>query len=127
MKYSVCVCAVIFGVDGTILNIEIGNEFRFERKSLKPEVDHLDELFDITPMGLRREYETARIDTDTDDVVCVLKNFEIEWAHDTPEEWDGHIRQFDDLCDEILKHLDDKVRALRLICEAPIRFKKLSI
>ncbi len=73
VEASYMVCAVIFGADETLLNVQLVDGFSFERLSLVPPKDHLDDIFDTTDIGLRRDYERARIDENNLDVICAVK------------------------------------------------------
>lgn len=119
-NYSVVICAVVFGTDATILNVQLGDDFSFQRKSLIPTIDHLDAILKANEMGLRREYEGARID-DSLDVICIFKEFQIELTQE------GFENYYDNICNDTLKYLDDKIRAIRLFVEGSIRFKKLAV
>lgn len=119
-KYTVTICAVIFGADETLLKVNIGNDFGFRKMSLIPTKDNLDKIFEINAMGLRREYETACIDEKLD-VICVFKSYEINLER---VEAENYYRK---MCDDVVKYLDDSIRAIRLFVEGSIRFKKLSI
>lgn len=110
--------AVVFGTDASILDLKLRDGFSFVRKSLMPRVDHLDELFETDAMGLRRDYETARID-DSLDVVCIAKCVEVEI---NPSEADLF---FEKMADESLISCDNQIRAIRLLVECPLRCKKI--
>lgn len=110
--------AVVFGTDASILDLKLRNGFSFVRKSLMPLVDHLDKIFDTDAMGLRRDYETARIDG-TLDVICVTKCVEVEIS---PLEADAYFQK---MADESLISLDNQIRAIRLLVECPLRCKKI--
>ena len=120
LTYVVTICAVIFGADETILNVNLDKELRFERKSLMPLKDHMDMIFETDAIGLRRDYETARIDKALD-VICVFKSFTICLERTDVEEY------YKKMCDDVLDYLDNSIRAIRLFVEGPVRFKKLSI
>lgn len=113
--FNYTVCAVVFGTDETILNLPLCDNFSFERRSLIPRVDHLDTIFDMTDMGLRRSFEAARIDTDTVDVICIEKHIRISLEKTALEEWYyGQV-------DQDLQSLDNQIRSIRLICECALR------
>ncbi len=120
INYNLVICAVVFGADDSILKVQLGDAFSFQRKSLMPMKDHLDTIFETDELGLRREYGQARIDESLD-VICVFKKIQIKLAQKEAKKY------YDNMCDYILKYLDDKIRAIRLFVEAPVRFKKLSI
>lgn len=104
LMYTVTICAIIFGADETLLNVNLDNQFRFKRISI----------------GLRRDYETARIDGNLD-IICAFKSYTICLNRTEVEEY------YRKMCDDVLKYLDDRVRAIRLFVEGPVRFNKLSI
>lgn len=118
--YSLVICAVLFGTDASILNVQLGDGFSFQRKSLIPMKDHLDTILDTDAMGLRREYEEARIDESLD-VICLFKKLQIKLTQKVSEQY------YNNVCDDTLKYLDEKIRAIRLFVEGPIRFKKLAV
>lgn len=120
-NYTIAICAVIFGADESLLQIDPGNGYTFERKSLIPSIDHLDEVFGVNAWQLRRDYETARINNTDLYVICVCKHDQIaiDGTHS-----EGFFRK---LSDDALVYLDNKIRALRLFMEAPLRFKWLGI
>ncbi|HBJ1651474.1 HEPN domain-containing protein [Clostridium botulinum] len=120
MSYTVTICAVLFGADETLLNVNLGNGFKFRRISLIPSKDNLDAIFEIDDVGLRREYETARIDAALE-VICVFKSYTIYLDRTEVEKY------YSKMCEDVLKYLDDIIRAIRLFVEGPVRFKKLSI
>lgn len=117
-KYSVY--AVIFGADDSILNITLKDGFCFKRVSLIPRVGKLDKIFDATDFGLRRDYETARVDQNTLDVICAVKENSF-----TQDSLPLHER-FETDVDHDLVSLDNQLRILRLIKEGPVRFKKIA-
>ncbi|MCS6130776.1 hypothetical protein DWV13_03750 [Clostridium botulinum] len=120
LSYTVIICAVLFGADETLLNVNLGNGFKFRRMSLIPSKDNLDTIFEIDDVGLRREYETARIDAVLE-VVCAFKSYTICLDRIEVEKY------YSKMCDDVLKYLDDTIRAIRLFIEGPVRFKKLSV
>ena len=117
---SYSVHAVIFGVDESLLNIQLKDGFCLKKLSLIPHVSHLDKIFDTTDLGLRREYETARIDLDTLDVICAVKQIEYTEAIPLLE------NRFEQDIDEDLISLDNQIRVIRLLNEGPVRFKKIA-
>lgn len=119
-KFVYTVCAVIFGADTSLLQIKLSDGFAFERKSLNPNIDHLDTVFDVTVMGLRRDYEAARIDTNTLDVICVFKQENIELFSSKAHDY------FNSENDISLQCLDNQIRAIRLLVECPLRVKRIS-
>ncbi len=120
LKYEYSVCTVIFGTDTTILNVPLKDGFTFVRRSLIPKMDHLDSVFDTTDIGLRRAYETARIDSDTLDVICVEKHVQILLEKTALQEW------YDAREEQDLVLLDNQIRAIRLFCECSLHYKSVS-
>ena len=118
--YTVTICAVIFGADETLLNVNIGEEFIFRRMSLIPCKDCLDIILETDAMGLRIDYETARID-ETLDVICVFK------THTVSLDNTGAAKYYKKMCDNVLKYLDDSMRVIRLFYEGSVHFKKLYV
>lgn len=115
------ICAVVFGADESILNINLDNGFSFCKKSLIPDKDHLDVILERDAISLRRDYESARIDNETLDVICLYKLCDISLAPT-----DAKLI-FDKLRDESSQYLDDIIRKLRLFKEASLMFKRLAI
>lgn len=120
IKFEYTVCAIIFGADTSLLQVKLSDGFTFERKSLNPNIDHLDTVFDVTAMGLRRDYEAARIDTDTLDVICAFKRENIELSLPEADDY------FNSENDTSLQCLDNQIRAIRLLVECPLRVKRIS-
>ena len=119
--YNLEVCAVLFGAEESILNIKLDNGFSFCRKSLIPHKDHLNEIFERDAISLRRDYESARIDKETLDVICIYKLCDISLAPT-----DAKLK-FDSLSDDSLQYFDNIIRKLRLFKEASLMFKRLAI
>ncbi len=109
--------AVIFGADDSLLSIQLNDGFFFKRVSLISSVGHLDSIFNTTAMNLRRDYETARIDETSLDVICAVKEKAYKQAITSLE------TQFEEDADNDLISLDDQIRAIRLLKEGPVRFK----
>lgn len=119
-NYTVTICAVLHGCDESLVGLDLGRGFKIIKKSLIP-IDNLDEVFEMDAVGLRREYEDAIIDADTLSVACIFKEY--NYVEDAAS---AHS-YFKEVGSKSLKYLDDKIRAIRLILEGPIRFKKLAI
>ncbi|MDO5293683.1 MAG: HEPN domain-containing protein [bacterium] len=118
--HKVTICTVLFGVDESVLNIELGNGFLLKKMSLIPSKDHLNEIFSTDAMALRREYEEARVDNELN-VICVYKYYSIDLDMTELEEYHTKV------CMETLEYLDNKIRIIRLYSEGAIRFKRLSV
>ncbi|MBR1567029.1 MAG: hypothetical protein IJ649_09715 [Oscillospiraceae bacterium] len=119
IQYDYKVCAVLFGTDESILNICLKDGFSFVKRSLRPK-DHLDQVFDISDIGLRRAYETARLDNSTLDVICIEKSTSILMAS---KDASGY---YDNQVDRDLVLLDNQIRAIRLIKECALRCTMVS-
>lgn len=119
-NFDIITCAVIFGADVSLLGVQLDEGFSFRRMSLNPNIDHLNLIFETDAMALRRDYESARIDESLD-VICIYKEQQVRLREDDAETY------YHKACDNILWHLDNKIRAIRLLVEGPVRFKKLSI
>lgn len=119
-KYHVVICAVLFGCDDSIVGLDLGNKLMITRKSLHPK-DHLDKIFEIDSMELRREYECASLDMETLDVACVYKEYDYIDNDNSAQSYCNHISS------ELFTYLDNQIRAIRLLLEGPVRFKKLAV
>lgn len=119
LQFDYSVYAVIFGADETLLNISLKDGFSFKRLSLMPRKDGLDKVFDTDSLGLRVDYEGARIDNDTLDVICAVKRK--RYLRSVI----GCDKQFDEESYTDLVSLDNQIRVIRLLNEAPVRFKKI--
>jgi len=119
-KYQVVICAVLFGCDDSFVGLDMGEGLMIERKSLVPK-DSLDKIFEVDAMGLRRDYETARIGAESLDVACIYKAYEYladnKSAHD----------YYEQISSELFICLDNQVRAIRLLTEGPVRYLKLAV
>lgn len=114
LEFNYHVCAVLLGTDESILNISLKDGFSFTRRSLHPN-DHLDQVFDMSDIGLRRTYETARLDNNTLDVICIEKTASVLKAN---KDASGY---YDNQVNRDLVMLDNQIRAIRLIKECALR------
>lgn len=119
-EFSYMVFAVMFGADETLLNIQLRDGFSFVRKSLIPLKDHLDSVFETDAMGLRRDYETARISPQSLDVICAIKEVTIGLNNSDAPNF------FHEENDKNLIALDNQIRAIRFLEECPLRCKKIA-
>lgn len=119
-KYHVIICAVLFGCDDSIIGLDLGNELVVTRKSLHPK-DYLEKIFEIDSMELRREYENARLDMKKLDVACIFKEYDYDVSDNSLHSYYDHI------CSELFTYLDNQIRAVRLLLEGPVRYKKLVV
>lgn len=120
INYSYTVTAVVFGADESILSLNLMDGFNFVKKSLIPGISHLDEIFDNTAMGLRRDYEDAIVDRNYLDVICVEKKILVEIDASKA------LFLFDRYMNEDLTSIDNQIRAIRFLNEGALRFKKIS-
>lgn len=120
LEFTYSVCAVVFGADESLLKIHLHDGFSFQKRSLNPNVDNLNEVFDTSSIGLRREYESARLDQESLDVICAVKY----------KSYRRPVVNFQDCyyddSDLDLVTLDNQIRVIRLIKECPLRFKKIA-
>ena len=124
-EYTLIICAGIFGTDETLLSIKLNNRFSFKRMSLIPIKDNLDAIFQVDAMGLRREYETARID-DSLDIICAYYSETVYSETVILEDKDAKD-YFNLVCDKALVDLDNSIRTIRLLVECSLHFKKMSV
>ena len=121
ITFNYRLCAVVFGTDETILNLPLNDGFFFVQRSLIPDIDHLDRIFDTNAMGLRRLYETARINRETVNVICIEKQIQIRL-----KPTDAAI-YYNRQIDQDLASIDNQIRAIRLVKECPLRCKDFAI
>lgn len=120
VEASYMACAVIFGADETLLSVQLVDGFSFERLSLIPRKDHLNNIFDTTDFGLRRDYESARIDENSLDVICAVKKTKYRILLGNEDDYYGEYT------DKDLVSLDNQIRMIRLFYEGPVRFMKMA-
>lgn len=123
VNYKYKVCAVIFGADESILNINLRDGFRFAKKSIYSKNDELESIFQTDVSGLQRDYITAFINGTGDmsgDVICVFKE------HTTTQLFTEGGKYWGNQVDSDIRSLDNQLRTVRLIKEGPIRVKKIS-
>lgn len=120
LQFDYSVCAVIFGADETLLKIELKDDFQFIKCSLRACDSNLDRIFDTNDMGLFRDYQQAVIDKNSQEVICAVK-------HKTYKRLLAkYADQFYRDSDLDLISLDNQIRAIRLLKECPLRFKKIA-
>ncbi|XOQ44317.1 MAG: hypothetical protein ACFWTN_07745 [Clostridium sp.] len=121
-KFHFIVCAVLFGCDDSLVGLDLGEGITIARKSLIPNDQcRLDEIFETDAVGLRREYDAARLNHETLDVACIDSNYEFTGTVKAAK------RYFDQKTSELFTYLDDQIRTIRLLLEGPVRYKKLAI
>lgn len=72
-------------------------------------------------MEFRREYECVSLDRETLDVACVYKEYNYIDKDNSAQSYYDHISS------ELVTSLDDQIRAIRLLLEGPVRYKKLAV
>lgn len=123
VKQNYYVCAIVFGVDESILNIELIDGFQFVKKPIVSEEENLIKVFQTDAIGFQRQYYDAIIHDGSlsfGSVICFEKHIEIESSpNDSIEFW--HQQNIDDI-----KSIDDQIRIIRLFKEGSIRVKYIS-
>jgi len=119
LGFNVVILAVLFGVDEKIFGIRFRGGYTIERLSLVPSISHLDEVFSVEAIELRRLFETAVID-DRLNVACACKKMYFEFHKKSDEDLSEKVNK---IINEELICLDNQIRAVRLLTESPIRFK----
>lgn len=123
--------AILFGVNESVIgNLDIGKNYKVERDSMINQ--KLWEQFDYTVFGLRRIYETAKLN-DNLDVAILTKNIKNDYEVEIIEDkgymiGDKHI---DDIVYDIeiqeMNYVDEKMRIIRLYCENGFNIKELLV
>ena len=72
-------------------------------------------------MGLRREYETARLDNETLNVACIYNSYKYTGDFKSAELY------YRKMSAQLFTYLDNRIRAIRLLLEGPVRYEKLAI
>ncbi|OKP83732.1 HEPN domain-containing protein [Paenibacillus sp. P32E] len=111
---------ILFGVDEKIFDINLLNDYRIERMSLVPNISHLDEIFNVNAIELRRSYNSAVIDSSLN-IACAIKKYQIVFP---PKQANDSIEALHQLISNELTILDNQIRTIRLIAEQSIRFKE---
>lgn len=120
LQFDYSVCAVIFGTDETLLKIKLKDDFQFIKCSLRSCNSNLEKYFDTNDMGLLRDYQQAIVDKNSQEVICAIK-------HKTYKRpLAKYTDQFYYDSDLDLISLDNQIRAIRLLKECPLRFKKIA-
>ncbi len=120
LVFNFTMCAVVFGADKSLLKVQLNDGFSFTTKSLIPSIDNLDKLFMVNAKRLRRDYEQARVDTETLDVLCVYNTFDVEMPVNESQDY------FEREVDRLLVSLDNQIRAIRLLKECAIRVEEIA-
>ena len=120
LQFDYSVYAVIFGADETLLKIELKDDFHFIKCPLRSRDSNLGTIFDTNDMGLLREYQQAVVDNNTQEVICAVKHKSYKR---TLAKYSDQFYRDSDLD---LISLDNQIRAIRLLKECPLRFKKIA-
>lgn len=132
LKIKYVIKAILFGVDETVINnLDLGNSYIIEKDCM---INHnLWEEFDYTAFGLRRIYETAKLNDNLD--VAILTKTE-DFSYDnailkTGEGWFIEGKNVEDIIfeheNEEMDYVDKKMRIVRLYSENGFNIKELLI
>lgn len=116
--------AILFGVDESIIGrLEIGNNYKIEKDTLINPV--LKQQFDYTSLGLRRIYETAKLNEHLD-VAILTKTIKKDLCKNTVDE--SYIFEIIETIEkEEKEYIDEKMRIIRLYNENGFNIKELLI
>lgn len=132
LKIRYKIKAILFGVDETVVNnLDLGNSYEIEKDCM---INHnLWEEFDYTAFGLRRIYETAKLN-DNLDVAVLSKVEEINYDNvnlKIGEGWFVGDKNIEDIIfeyeNEEMDYVDKKMRIIRLYSENSFNIKELLI
>ena len=132
LKIKYVIKAILFGVDETVVNsLDLGNSYKIKKDCM---INHnLWEEFDYTAFGLRRIYETAKLN-DNLDVAILTKTEEIRYDNAILKIGEGWFAEGKNVEDIIFKHeneeidyVDKKMRIVRLYSENGFNIKELLI
>lgn len=123
--------AILFGVDESVIgNLDIGENYKVERDTMINQ--KLWEQFDYTVFGLRRIYETAKLNHNLD-VAILTKNIKDDYEVELIE-GKGYMvgdKHIDNIIYDIevqeMNYVDEKMRIIRLYCENGFNIKELLI
>jgi len=124
--------AILFGVDETVINtVNIGNSYVIEKDTM---INYnLWREFDYTDFGLRRAYESAKLN-DNLDVAVLHKNVDIDYNDAVFKPGYGWFIDEREISDIILdfeqkeiEYVDKKMRTIRLYSENGFNIKELLI
>lgn len=132
LKIRYKIKAILFGVDETVVNnLDLGNSYKIEKDCM---INHnLWEEFDYTAFGLRRIYETAKLN-DNLDVAVLSKVEEINYDNvnlKIGEGWFVGDKNIEDIIfeyeNEEMDYVGKKMRIIRLYSENSFNIKELLI
>lgn len=123
--------AILFGVNESVIgNLDIGENYKVERDTMINQ--KLWEQFDYTVFGLRRIYETAKLN-DNLDVAILTKNIKDDYDVELIEGKGYMVRDkhIDNIIYDIevqeMNYVDEKMRIIRLYGENGFNIKELLI
>lgn len=130
IKYNIK--AILFGVDETVINnLEFGNLYKIQKDRMTNQ--NLWKEFDYTAFGLRRVYETAKLNRDLE-VAVLNKNIEIDYDEAIFKQGEGWFIKDKEVSDIIfdyenveMEYVDKKMRTIRLYSENGFNIKELLI
>lgn len=132
LKIRYRIKAILFGVDETIIdNLELGNSYIVVKDSM---INHnLWEEFDYTVFGLRRIYETAKLNENLE-VAILTKSEEVNYDAailKVGEGWFVGDKDIENIIfdyeNEEMNYVDKKMRIIRLYSENGFNIKELLI
>lgn len=132
LKIRYIIKSILFGVDETVINnLDLGNSYKIEKDCM---INHnLWEEFDYTAFGLRRIYETAKLN-DNLDVAILNKVEEVNYGNvnlKNGEGWFVGDKNIEDIIfdheNEEIDYVDKKMRIVRLYSENSFNIKELLI
>lgn len=124
--------AILFGVDETVINnLDLGNSYVIEKDRMNN--SDLWEKFDYTTFGLRRVYETAKLNRNLE-VAVLTKKVKESLENVTFIEGKGFCCEGKEISDIIyeyetseMHYIDEKMRLIRLYSENCFNIKELLI
>lgn len=128
IKIEYFVKAILSGVEESIIgNLEFGNNYSIIKDSLSN--PKLWEDFDYTVFGIRRMYESSRLNDTNLEIALLNKNFEetheIAEQEDSSVDFDKIYILIDELEDRELKYVDETMRNIRLFSDNCFNIKEI--
>lgn len=107
LKIKYVIKAILFGVDETVINnLDLGNSYIIEKDCM---INHnLWEEFDYTAFGLRRIYETAKLN-DNLDVAILTKTEDISYDNVILKTGEGWFIEGKNVEDIIFEHENEEM------------------
>ncbi len=120
--YKISIKAILFGVEENVIdNLNIGNNYLVKKDNLTNK--QLWKEFDYTAFGIRRIYESAKINENLD-IAVLEKNF--EHIYDKPKNINFEEYLYN-LENAEMHYVDEKMRIIRLFCENGFNIHELLI